>query len=151
MKRLFTTKNSMAPTILRVLLGLVLLAHGTQKLPGWFGGYGFQGTMQYFTGTVGLSWLTGFLVIIIEFFGSLFLIAGLGTRLWSMAMIILFAGIMFTVHSKFGFFMNWAGSQKGEGIEYFLLAIGIAASLVVTGGGKYSIDRVIRIPAKGQD
>ena len=65
---IFNTNNSWSPTILRILLGLVLLGHGTQKLLGWFGGYGFEGTMSFFTQTVGLPWVISFLVIIIEFF-----------------------------------------------------------------------------------
>lgn len=148
-KLLFTTNDSYAPTILRLLLGTVLFAHGAQKLLGWFGGYGFEGTMGFFTGTVGLPWIVGFLVIVIEFFGSLSLLLGFATRLWSISMIFLFVGIMVTSHLSNGFFMNWYGSQKGEGIEYFLLSIGMALSLVVSGAGKLSIDRLLfRKPAE---
>ena len=142
-KLLFTTNDSYAPTILRLLLGTVLFAHGAQKLLGWFGGYGFEGTMGFFTGTVGLPWIVGFLVIIIEFFGSLSLLLGFATRLWSISMIFLFIGIMVTSHLPNGFFMNWYGSQKGEGIEYFLLSISMAASLAVSGAGKLSVDRLL--------
>src|SRR6188472_1001932 len=95
---IFNTNNSWSPTILRILLGLVLLGHGTQKLLGWFGGYGFEGTMSFFTHTVGLPWVIGFLVITIEFFGSLSLLLVLGTRLWSFSMAILFLGIIYTTH-----------------------------------------------------
>ena len=148
-KLLFATNDSYAPTILRLLLGTVLFAHGAQKLLGWFGGYGFEGTMGFFTGTVGLPWIVGFLVIMIEFFGSLSLLLGFATRLWSVSMIFLFIGIMVTSHLSNGFFMNWYGSQKGEGIEYFLLSIGMALSLAVSGAGKFSIDRLlIRKPAE---
>jgi putative oxidoreductase len=142
-KEIFSTNNAWHPTILRVLLGLVLLGHGTQKLLGWFGGYGFNGTMGFFTGTVGLPWVIGFLVIIIEFFGSISVILGLATRFWSFLMVILFLGIIFTSHIKYGFFMNWLGNQKGEGYEFFLLAIAISLSLIFTGGGRYSMDRLI--------
>lgn len=142
-KWLTTTNDSCAPAVLRFLLGTVLFAHGAQKMLGWFGGYGFEGTMGFFTGAVGLPWIVGFSVILIEFFGSLFLILGLGTRLWSLAIFFLFVGIMVTSHLSNGFFMNWDGSQKGEGIEFFLLAIGMAASVTITGGGKLSIDRLL--------
>ena len=143
MNKLFATNNSYAPTILRLLLGSVLFAHGAQKLLGWFGGYGFEGTMGFFTGTAGLPWIVGFLVIIIEFFGALSLLLGFATRLWSISMIFLFIGIVLTTHLPNGFFMNWYGSQKGEGIEYFLLSIGMATSLAVSGAGKLSVDRLL--------
>jgi len=142
-KLLFATNDSYAPTILRLLLGTVLFAHGAQKLLGWFGGYGFEGTMGFFTGTAGLPWIVGFLVILIEFFGSLLLILGFATRVWSISIFFLFLGIMVTSHLPNGFFMNWYGSQKGEGIEFFLLALGMAASITITGAGRLSIDRVL--------
>jgi putative oxidoreductase len=140
---IFYTNNSWSAALLRLLLGQVLLGHGSQKLLGWFGGYGFDGTMSFFTGTVGIPWVIGLLVIVIEFFGSLSLILGFATRLWSGSMIILFIGIICTSHIENGFFMNWYGNQTGEGYEFFLLAIAISASLVITGGGKYSMDGLI--------
>jgi uncharacterized membrane protein YphA (DoxX/SURF4 family) len=80
--KIFQTSSSWSPTVIRILLGSVLLAHGCQKALGWFGGYGFEGTMGFFTGTMGLPWLVAFLVILIEFIGSLSLILGFATRLW---------------------------------------------------------------------
>jgi putative oxidoreductase len=143
---IFYTNNSWSPAILRILLGLVLLGHGAQKLLGWFDGYGFDGTMAFFTGTVGLPRMIGFLVIVIEFFGSLSLLLGFATRIWSISMAILFIGIIYTTHLENGFFMNWFGNQKGEGYEYFLLAISISTSLAITGGGKFSMDSLIMKP-----
>ncbi|MEI6948969.1 DoxX family protein [Paraflavisolibacter sp. H34] len=140
---LFSTSRSWSPVIIRVLLGLVLGAHGAQKLFGLFGGYGFEGTMNFFTGTVGLPPIVGLMVIVIEFFGSLSLLAGLATRLWSASMVFLFLGIVFTSHLQNGFFMNWFGNQKGEGYEFFILAIGMAASLVLSGAGAFSADRLL--------
>ncbi|MGZ3838601.1 MAG: DoxX family protein [Flavisolibacter sp.] len=140
---IFNTNSNWSPTILRIILGLTLLGHGTQKLLGWFGGYGFDGTMGFFTRTVGLPWIIGLLVIIIEFFGSISLILGLATRPWSLSMVILFIGIIYTSHLQNGFFMNWFGDKKGEGYEFFLLAIAISISLVFTGGGKYSLDHLL--------
>jgi putative oxidoreductase len=145
MKKLIfnTNGNNVAATITRTALGIVLFAHGAQKLLGWYGGYGFDGTMAYFTETAGLPWIVGFLVIVIEFFGALSLILGFATRLWSVAILFLTIGIIQTAHSQYGFFMNWFGNQKGEGIEYFLLMLGLAASLVLSGAGKFSIDAFI--------
>ena len=152
MKKLIfnTNGNNVAATITRTALGIVLFAHGAQKLLGWYGGYGFDGTMAYFTQTVGLPWLVGFLVIVIEFFGALSIIAGFATRLWSLAIFFLTIGIVQTTHLQFGFFMNWFGNQKGEGIEYFLLMLGLAASLVFSGAGKFSIDSLIASKKSGK-
>ena len=140
--KIFSTSDMWTPAILRIFLGLVVFPHGAQKLLGWFGGYGFSGTMGFFTGTVGLPWMLGFLVIMIEFFGAFALIAGIATRLIALFFVCLALGIVMTSHIQYGFFMNWFGNQPGEGYEYFLLWIGIAFSLVVSGGGKYSLDRI---------
>jgi len=140
MKKIFQTNESTALTISRVMLGLVLFPHGAQKLLGWFGGYGFNATMGFLTGGMNLPWIIAFLVIIIEFFGALALILGIGTRIISVAVIFLFAGIIFTSHGQNGFFMNWGGKQAGEGFEYHLLVIAMAVTLLIGGAGKWSVD-----------
>lgn len=137
---LLKTTHSVAPTVLRGMLGLVLFAHGAQKMLGWFGGYGFNGTMQYFTQTAHLPWLIAFLVILIEFVGAILMIAGAMVRPTAVAVIVLFLGIILSSHLSNGFFMNWFGSQKGEGYEYHLLVIAMAVSLFITGAGEYSVD-----------
>lgn len=136
---IFKTTDTYAPLPVRLLLATVLFPHGAQKLLGWFGGFGFTGTMHYFTGTVGLPWIVGFLVILFEFFGPLALLLGWATRLWSVALLCVFTGIILTVHHDY-FFMNWFGLQKSEGAEFFLLAIGMAISLIVSGAGRLSVD-----------
>lgn len=135
-----TDPSNFAATLIRITLGLVFWPHGAQKLLGWFGGFGFTGTMGFFTQTVGLPWLLGLLVIAIEFFGAILLVLGVATRLLSILFILLALGIMFSSHVMNGFFMNWLGNQAGEGFEYFLLVIGMAASLFLTGGGRWSLD-----------
>jgi putative oxidoreductase len=142
-KILFDTSASIAPLITRLVLGICLFPHGAQKMLGWFGGYGFSGTLQFFTQQAGLPWIIGLLVILIEFFGSLFLIAGFLTRLSALLIIADMIGIIFKAHIANGFFMNWFGNQAGEGYEYHLLVIGLAISLLITGGGKASIDKHI--------
>lgn len=150
-KLIFSSEHSLPPLLIRLSLGFVLLAHGAQKLLGAFGGYGFSGTMGFLTNTMGLPWLVAFLVIIIEFFGSISLILGLATRVWSSLMVLLFLGIVLTTHLQHGFFMNWFGDQKGEGIEYFILSIAMSCTLVVTGGGLYSIDnKIMAKPVRSQ-
>ena len=143
-KKVFATDQNKAIAILRVVLGIVLFPHGAQKLLGWFGGYGFNGTMGFLTGTVGLPWLLAFLVIAIEFFGAIALIFGFATRIVAFGVIALFAGIVFTSHLQNGFFMNWAGNQAGEGYEYHLLVIGMALALLVSGAGKWSVDLILQ-------
>ncbi|MBD0258701.1 MAG: DoxX family protein [Cytophagales bacterium] len=135
-----TTPN-WAATGLRVTLGSVLFAHGAQSLLGWFGGFGFTSTMQYLTGVEGLPWLIGLLVISLQFFGSLLLLIGLGTRLMAFATFFLFVGMILTSHLDYGFFMNWSSTQKGEGFEYHLLVLGMCTALAVLGGGAFSVDR----------
>ena len=133
----------MTGLITRLTLGLILFPHGAQKMLGMFGGYGFSGTMNFFTGTLHLPWIIAFFVIIIEFVGALSFIAGFASRIWSVSTIILFIGIIFTSHLDNGFFMNWFGNQKGEGYEYHLLIIGLSLATLVNGSGKHSIDKII--------
>jgi putative oxidoreductase len=52
------------------------------------------------------------------------------------------------VHSRFGFWMNWTGAQKGEGFEYHLLLIAASAFLMIRGAGAASVDRLLSSPAK---
>lgn len=139
---IFSTPAAYAPLFLRLFIALVIFPHGAQKLLGWFGGFGFTGTMQYFTQTAGLPWVIGLLVIIIEFFGPLALVAGFATRFWALAMGVVMLGIIVTNFSNY-FFMNWFGNQKTEGSEFFLLVIGMCISLVVSGAGSLSVDRLI--------
>ncbi|MEO5649294.1 MAG: DoxX family protein [Ginsengibacter sp.] len=143
-KIIATNSNNWPALIARLALGLTIFPHGAQKLLGWFGGYGFTGTMGYFTGTVGLPWVIGFLFIIIEFFAPLFLFLGLGTRIASAVIIVSFIGVMLTDAIHNGFFMNWAREAgKGEGLEYFVLLFGVAFISLVAGGGKASIDAAL--------
>jgi putative oxidoreductase len=142
---IFKTRKTSAPLFVRLFLAVVLFPHGAQKLLGWFGGYGFEGTMGYFTGSVGLPWIVGFLVILIEFLAPIALLLGLATRLWSLAVFFLFLGILTTSHADY-FFMNWFGNQKAEGAEYFLLVLGMSLSLLISGSGSYSLDKKIMTP-----
>ena len=110
--KLFNTSGSLTLIILRIFLGLVVFPHGAQKLLGWFGGYGFSGTIQGMTTGAGLPWIIVFLVIMIEFFGSLALIAGFLGRLMAFAIGVVMIGAIFKAHLPNGFFMNWFGNQK---------------------------------------
>ena len=143
METLFKTDDSWSSLVLRVMLGVVMFAHGAQKLLGWFGGNGFSGTMGFFTNVMHLPWLIACLVIIGESLGSIALIAGLLTRFTAASFIVIMLGAIATSHWPQGFFMNWFGKQQGEGFEYHLLVIGMSAALLIAGGGKWSIDGLI--------
>ena len=143
MQHLLATKNSSAITLVRVVLGIVIFAHGAQKLLGWFGGYGYSGTMGFFTGTIGLPYIIAFLVIIIEFFGAIALITGTLSRVAALGISAVMVGAVVTTHLQHGFFMNFGGQQAGEGFEYHLLVLAMAGAIMLAGGGAYSIDRAL--------
>ena len=143
MKCLFQTNDKFSYWVPRVILGCVMFPHGVQKLFGWFGGFGFTNTMIYFTQTAGLPWIVAFLIIMGESLGSLGLIVGFFTRLSALGLIFIMVGAITTVHIPNGFFMNWLGKNAGEGFEYHLLVIGMSIPLLISGGGKYSVDGLI--------
>ncbi len=142
MKAIFQTDDRWTGLILRVMLALVIFPHGAQKLLGWFGGNGFEGTMGFFT-QQGMPWLIAFLVIIGESLGAVALALGFLTRFSAGSIGIIMLGAIAMVHWPHGFFMNWFGQQAGEGFEFHLLVIGTALALVANGGGKWSVDGVI--------
>jgi putative oxidoreductase len=143
MRQLFYTDNAWTGLVLRLTLGLVMFPHGAQKLLGWYGGFGFAGTMGFFTETMHLPWIVAFLVVVGESFGSIALLLGLLTRFTAASFIVIMLGAITTSHLPNGFFMNWFGKQQGEGYEYHLLVIGLSLALVITGAGKWSVDRLI--------
>jgi len=148
-RKLIATDSDMATTLLRLVLGVVFFAHGAQKMLGWFGGYGFTGTMGFFTGVMHIPALFAFLAIAAEFFGSLGLVFGLLTRVASFGIFSNMVVAVAMVHRHFGFFMNWTGAQKGEGFEYHLLVLAITAFLMIRGAGAASVDRLLSSYANG--
>jgi len=145
MKNLFETDSTnWQLTVQRALLGAVIFPHGAQKLLGWFGGYGFDGTMKFFTDTLHLPAPLALLVILGESLGALLLIAGLGTRVAAFGISAIMLGAIFTTHGSVGFFMNWFGNQSGEGYEYHLLALALSVPLTLAGGGRYALDSWLR-------
>src|SRR2546425_2696485 len=142
-RKLMATDDNPATLILRLVLGVVFFAHGAQKLLGWFGGPGFSGTMGMFTGYLHIPAPLAFLAIAAEFFGGLGLILGFLTRIAAFGIAMNMVVAIALVHSSFGFFMNWTGTQKGEGFEYHLLVLAITAFLMIRGAGEFSADRAI--------
>jgi putative oxidoreductase len=149
-RKLFETDDSVATAILRLTLGVIFFAHGAQKMLGWFGGFGFSGTMGFFTGMMHIPAPLAFLAIAAEFFGGIGLILGFLTRIAASGIAVNMLVAIATVHHAFGFFMNWDGTQKGEGVEYHLLVLAITAFLMIRGGGAWSIDRTlaVAVPAR---
>jgi putative oxidoreductase len=143
MKQLFLTDPEWAGLVLRTVLGAIMFPHGAQKMLGVFGGNGFRSTLAFFTETMKLPLVVSFLVIVIEFLGPMFLIAGLGSRLIAFLFALIMWGAILTTNYRNGLFMNWHGHKKGEGFEYHLLVIGICLGLLFTGSGKYSLDRLL--------
>jgi putative oxidoreductase len=124
-------------------LGVVMFPHGAQKMLGWFGGHGFSATMQSFTQHMHIPAPLAFLAIFTEFFGSIALVLGLLTRVSAFGIAVVMIVAIGTAHWPNGFFMNWSGTQKGEGFEYHLLMLGMALALMIMGGGCCSVDRVL--------
>ena len=143
MKAFFQTDDSWTGLILRLTLGIVMFPHGAQKVLGWYGGYGFSGTLGFFTDTMHLPWIIAFLIIIGEFFGSLGLLVGFLTRFSAASIGVIMLGAITLVHWPNGFFMNWFGKQAGEGYEYHLLVLGISIALTIIGAGRWSVDQQI--------
>ena len=141
-RKLLTTSDDWTLTLLRLVLGVVFFAHGAQKMVGWFGGYGFSGTMGYFTHS-GIPAPLAFLAIAAEFFGGIGLLAGFLSRVAAFGIVANMLVAVLRVHLPIGFFMNWSGTQKGEGFEYHLLAIAIGIAIMVKGAGSLSMDRAL--------
>ncbi len=141
---IIATPSDATATIARIALGLMIVPHGMQKLFGSFGGHGFEGTMGYFTGTVGIPAVFAFLAIMAEFFGGLGLITGLLGRVAALGVGSVM-GVALFMHLGNGFFMNWSGTLPAgtEGFEFHILALALAAVVIIRGSGALSIDRLI--------
>ena len=125
----------------RIIVGVVFMAHGSQKLFGAFVGPGLAGVVQ-------MMGPLGYLVTIGEFFGGLGIIVGFLSRFSAAAMILIMLGAIAMVHGKVGFFMNWMGQQGGEGFEYHLLAIAVLATILIAGPGRLAIGRFLPLPKR---
>jgi putative oxidoreductase len=121
----------------------VIFPHGAQNVLGWFAGYGFNATMNFFTGQMHIPALFAILAISAEFAGSIALIARFFSRVAAFGIAVIMVVAASMVHAANGFFMNWAGNQKGEGFEYHILAIGLAVVVILSGAGKWSVDRLL--------
>jgi putative oxidoreductase len=143
LQKLLTTDDGAAPLVARMALGAILFAHGAQHALGWFGGYGFSGTLAWMTGTLGFPAPLAVLGIVSELVAPLFLLAGLGGRV-AAGLLFIHMAFAASTHYANGFFMNWFGSLPTgqEGFEYHLLAMALALVVVISGSGRWSLDRI---------
>ena len=139
-RRLIATRNDYAIFVVRLVLGLVMLPHGLQKVFGWFGGYGFSGTLAGFQQMMGIPKPVTVLVILAESVGALGLILGFFGRFMAFSVFVTMVGAVMMVHGQHGFFMNWTGKAPGEGFEYHLLVLGMALAVMIRGSGALSVD-----------
>jgi putative oxidoreductase len=140
--RFFATQPDSSGLILRFALAATMFPHGAQKVLGWFGGYGFQGTLAGFTSN-GMPAPLALLVMAAEFLGPIALAAGFFTRWSGFGIGLTMTGAALMGHLSNGFFMNWMGTQKGEGIEYFIPVIAISIVLIIKGGGTWAVDSLL--------
>lgn len=139
LKNAIKTRDDYSLFVVRVVLGLVMLPHALQKLFGWFGGGGIDGTLGFF-GSIGIPAALGVLAIAAESFGAIGLITGFLGRFAALGVASVMLGAMAKVHLPNGFFMNWFGNQAGEGFEYHLLVLAMTAAIVIGGSGAFSVD-----------
>lgn len=136
--KILATNNTFSALALRLPLGIIFAAHGAQKLFGWFGGYGLEGTGQWME-SIGLG--PGVLMAALsgsaEFFGGLALILGLLTRPAALVLAVTMLVAIFTVHISNGLFMS------NNGYEFGLALLAGAVSLLISGGGRASVDRLL--------
>lgn len=140
---LLRTQSSLAPTLLRLPLGIVFFAHGCQKTLGLFGGSGLNATISVFEHGMHIPPVFAYLAVAAEFLGGLGLILGFLTRIAALGICANMCVAIYKVHWPNGLFMNWGGNQKGEGIEYHLLAIGMCLALMILGAGLFSVDNAL--------
>lgn len=143
LRTLIQTRDDIAPLVLRLALGIMIFPHGAQKVLGWFGGFGIGGTIDGFQQMLGIPAFLTILVMMAEFLGSFGLILGFLTRIAAAGVGLVLLGAVLLVHIHVGFFMNWEGTQQGEGFEFHILALGIVIALLIAGGGKASLDGVL--------
>lgn len=124
--------------IIRLVVGLGFMAHGSQKLFGWFGGYGPKGTGGWME-SIGIKPGVAMAVMagLLEFAGGLMFAAGLATVLASLLIAVTMVMAIVKVHGKNGYW-NTAG-----GYEYNLLLLAVVVGVALTGAGAYSIDALL--------
>lgn len=138
------TADSLALLALRLPLGAIFIAHGSQKLLGAFGGHGLTATFKMFEEKLGIPPIFTLLAIIAEFGGGVGVLCGFLTRLSGFGIAAVMAVALYKVHWANGFFLNAACVPgRGHGIEFPLALLGMALALLFSGGGAWSVDRYL--------
>ena len=143
MRPILATTNDITLAVCRLILGIIFCIHGAQLTLGWFGGYGFSGTMHYMTVQLGIPAIFAAISIFAQFLGGLGLLVVLLSRIAAFGIACVMLVAIVKVHLAVGFFMNWSGAQKGEGYEYHLLVLAICLLIIVKGAGALSIDGIL--------
>jgi putative oxidoreductase len=143
LRSLVATDDRLALTLARLTVGIVYFPHGMQKLLGWFGGPGFAGMLHVFHDQSGIPVVFAVLAILAESVGAIMLILGLLGRVAAFGLACEMVVAVYMVHWPNGFFMNWAGNQKGEGFEFHILALGLLLIVMIWGSGAWSVDRAL--------
>ncbi len=140
----FDATDLIAPMMLRIPLGLIFMAHGSQKLLGLFGGLGLTGTFKLFEVKMGIPPIFTLLAIIAEFGGGFGVLTGFLTRLSAAGISAVMLVAIYKIHWANGFFLNInCVTGRGHGVEYNIALLGIALYLMVAGGGKWCLDRLV--------
>jgi putative oxidoreductase len=140
---LLGTNGDWVITIVRIVLGVVFFAHGAQMALGWFGGAGLQTTVRIFRENLRIPAPLALLSVAAQFLGGLGLIFGLLSRVAAFGIAVVMSVALLVVHRKFGFFMNWFGEKQGHGIEYHVLVLALALTVIIKGAGAFSLDQIL--------
>lgn len=141
--QILATDSSWIPTLVRIILGIIFFAHGSQKVFGWFGGPGLRQTLRTLKEYVGLPAIIALAAVGTELVGGMALILGFLGRISALGIAVNMLAAIFIVHGKYGLFMNWFGDRKGHGIEYHLLAIALSIVIIAEGSGAFSLDGLV--------
>jgi putative oxidoreductase len=148
-EKLLQTDTDYVCTFLRIVAGIIIFPYGMQKLLGWFGGVGIEGTLEQMT-VRKIPKFIAWLIIIGQSFGSIALIFGFLGRIAAGGLFIIFTGALI-VHLPDGWSMNWFGTKEGEGIEYHVLLLSLLLIIIVKGSGAMSIDSwLLSVPSENR-
>ena len=142
-RKIIRTDDDKVLTLLRVALAIMVFPHGAQKLLGWFGGFGFSGTMGFLTQQMHIPAALALLVFAAEFFGALGVFFGFLGRIAAFGIAVDLTVVAVMAHLPNGFFLNYSGQQKGEGVEFLIVPVAAAIAIVIRGSGAWSIDRAL--------
>jgi putative oxidoreductase len=142
-KKLIATPNEWHWTLIRLAAGIMIFPHGLQKAFGVWGGRGLSGQLEFFQHHDHIPLVFAFLAIMAELLGGIGLITGFLTRVAAFGLLCNMTIGPYISNLQYGYFLNWTGQQKGEGIEFHILAAAMALTIVARGAGAFSVDRLL--------